>query len=52
MTELNESIRWLEREVLSLNYGIIALSIIVHAGKVKRLEKTITQKEQIEEEKK
>jgi hypothetical protein len=50
MTELNEPLRWLEKEALTMQFGVIALSVIIHAGKIKRVEKTITQKEQRGEE--
>jgi hypothetical protein len=50
MSELNESLRWLERESLSLNYGVVMLAVVIHAGKVTRVEKSITRKEQISED--
>ena len=50
MRELNAALRWLERESENTAFGVIALSVVVHAGKIKRIEKSITQKEQIQEE--
>jgi len=50
MTELNEPLRWLEREALNIQFGIVALSVIIHAGKIKRVEKTLTTKEQLQED--
>ena len=50
MTELNESLRWLEREALTMQFGVVALSVIIHAGKVKLVEKSITKKELLGED--
>jgi hypothetical protein len=51
MKELNAALRWVERELGNLAYGEIGLSIVVHNGTIKRIEKTLTQKEQVEGDK-
>ena len=51
MTKLKEPLHWIEREVEALDYGVVMLSVVVHAGKIKRIEKSVTQKEQVENEK-
>jgi hypothetical protein len=49
MTGFKAALQWLERETENTPFGVIGLSIVVHAGKIKRIERSITQKEQIEE---
>jgi len=46
MSEINAAFRWLEKESNSLKFGSVGLTVIVHNGEVKRIEKSIVQKEQ------
>lgn len=52
MTELNEPLSWLKHEASAMQFGVVMLSVVVHAGKIKRIEKSITHKELIAEENK
>ena len=48
MNEIEKSLQGIKNEALTMQFGVIALSVIIHAGKVKRVEKTITRKEQFD----
>ena len=48
MTALKESLLWLEHEIQTMKYGSVALTVTVHAGELKRVEKTVSIKEQLE----
>ena len=49
MRELNAALQWLTREAKNTSFGVVGLSVIIHGGKIKRIEKSITEKEQIME---
>ena len=53
MSSLQEPLRWLEHEVEKMDFGSIGISIVVHAGKISRIEKTVvSKKQQIQETRK
>jgi len=44
--EIKSLTAWLEKSAAALPYGEVIVKVIIHAGKIKRVEKTITIKEQ------
>jgi len=50
MNKLDKSINWLKDEAANTSFGIVELSVVLHNGKIKRIEKTVTKKELIDGE--
>jgi len=50
MNELKTAFQWLQRETELINFGVIGLSVVIHDGRIKRIDRTITEKEQVTEE--
>jgi len=48
--DLDSNFRWLRSELQSCKFGEVGLRVIVHAGHVKRIERTIVEKEQPREQ--
>ncbi|HPF07778.1 MAG TPA: hypothetical protein P5120_17220 [Spirochaetota bacterium] len=46
--ELKEILTWLREQTDKIEYGEISVTCIIHAGKVKRLIKTLTENELIQ----
>jgi hypothetical protein len=46
MDKLNNAIEWLKREVIKEKFGEITLKIVIHENEIKRIERTVTEKEQ------
>lgn len=49
MNKLTDSLKWVANETPKIQFGVIALSVIIHAGKIKRIEKSIVHKEQCDD---
>lgn len=49
MSEIIDSLRWLERESEKIDFGSCAIQIFRHNGKTVRVEKSVTIKEQKQE---
>jgi len=48
MDKLTDSFKWLEIETPKIQFGVIALSATIHAGKIVRVERSVTHKLQID----
>jgi len=50
MTELNiqSIINWLQENISQINYGEVSVTFFIHAGRVKRLIKTVNESELIQ----
>lgn len=49
MTALDSALAWAKNEATTSNYAVIGISIIVNDGKVARIEKTVTEKELVDD---
>lgn len=50
MKNLNDALEWLRREVSHTSFGVVGLSVVIHGNRIKLIEKSIKEKEQLEEE--
>jgi hypothetical protein len=48
MKAISEALQWLEAESQNMRFGTIGFNAIVHDGKIVRVEKSLTQKEQFD----
>ena len=45
MKKISEALKWIESETTNTSFGVVELSIIIHGGKIMRIEKSVTKKE-------